>query len=85
MEILYKNYFLHFVSLLLSMEGKSPGRYSYAPTLPGPKQTLTHYRQFHILVNDGLWVGFSKEVCSSTIYACISLSIFMSSKLFCDN
>ena len=43
---------------LLSMEGKTPERYSYAPTLPGPKQTLTHYRTFHILVNDGQWDWF---------------------------
>ena len=65
MEILYKNYFLHFVSLLLSMEGESPGQYSYAPILPGPKEALTKYRNFHILLN-GQWVGFSKEICYHT-------------------
>ena len=35
------------------MERMTPEQYPYASTLPGPKQALTHHREWHIMLNDG--------------------------------
>ena len=50
----------------------------------GTKTSIGALETFAFIINVGQCVGFSKEVCYSTIYACISLSIFMSSKFMWD-
>ena len=39
--------------------GKTPEQYTFLPTLPGPKQTLIHYRKFQILLKNGTLVDMN--------------------------
>ena len=46
---------------------------------------VPHYRALDIFLNGGKMTALINKVIYTAIYACISLSIFMSSKLICDN
>ena len=67
------------------MEGEPPERYSCAPTLPGPKQLMAHYKGDRILMNNESSIVLSMIRSYSTIYTQFTTSIFMYLKFLHDN